>query len=109
MKLLFDANLAPGLVGRLSELYPDSSHVIEIGLQSTDTDIWKFALEYGFTIVSKDSDFQQRAFVRGAPPKVIFLKLGNCRTGVVESLLRQRLEQITNFLAEPTESLLVLP
>ena len=109
MKLLFDANLAPALVGRLSELYPDSSHVIKIGLQSTDSEIWNFALNEGFTIVSKDSDFQQRAFVRGAPPKVIFLKLGNCRTGVVESLLRQRLQQISSFLADPTESLLVLP
>lgn len=109
MKLLFDANLSPALVRKLSEAYPGSSHVIEIGLQSTDSDIWMFALEGNFTIVTKDSDFHQRAFLQGAPPKVILIRLGNCRTGVVESLLLQRREQVTIFLTDPVEGLLVLP
>jgi predicted nuclease of predicted toxin-antitoxin system len=32
MKLLFDQNLSPRLVERLSDLYPDSVHVQAVGL-----------------------------------------------------------------------------
>lgn len=109
MKLLFDANLSPDLVGRLNDLYPDSQHVGSFGLRSSDTAIWKHAKEHGFVIVSKDSDFEQRAVVFGLPPKVIWVRVGNCRTGVVESLLRQRLDQIKGFEKDPNESLLALP
>lgn len=109
MKLLFDANLSPDLVPRLAELFPGSEHVVSIGLDMPDTAIWEHAGENGFVIVSKDSDFEQRVLVYGPPPKVIWVRLGNCRTGVVESLLRQRLDQIREFAASASESLLALP
>lgn len=109
MKLLFDANLSPELVRRLADLYFDSEHVAVIGLESSDTAIWEYAKSKAFTIVSKDSDFQQRAMVFGSPPKVILVRLGNCRTRLVESLLRQRSAQVAQFFDDPAESLLVLP
>ena len=109
MKLLFDANLAPDLVRRLQGLFPGSVHISSFGLQSTDTAIWEYAKANGFAIVSKDADFEQRALVFGPPPKFIWIRLGNCRTGVVESLLRQRFDQVCGFLADPEESLLALP
>lgn len=59
--------------------------------------------------MSKDSDFEQRALVFGAPPKVIWIRLGNCRTGVVDSLLRQRFDDIIGFEADSHESILALP
>jgi predicted nuclease of predicted toxin-antitoxin system len=44
MKLLFDQNLSPRLPGLLSDLYPGSVHVREIGLaEATDTAIWNYA------------------------------------------------------------------
>ncbi|HMS55814.1 MAG TPA: DUF5615 family PIN-like protein [Fimbriimonadaceae bacterium] len=109
MKLLFDANLAPLLVDRLADLYQESAHVMKVGLQASDSEIWSFAGSNGFMIVSKDSDFEQRALVLGAPPKVIWIRLGNCRTGVVESLLRQRYEDILNFASNEIESILAIP
>ncbi len=40
MKLLFDQNLSPRLPRLLSDLYPDSIHVREVGLKdATDTTI----------------------------------------------------------------------
>ena len=59
MKLLFDANLPPKLVGRLAELFPDSVHVFDTGLAryTSDETIWKYARANGFTIVTADSDF----------------------------------------------------
>ena len=55
MKLLFDQNLSPDLVKRLAELYPDSSHVYQLGLErSSDREICHYALANGFSIVTKD-------------------------------------------------------
>ena len=109
MKLLFDANLSPELVARVADLYPDSEHVYSFGIDLSDTAVWDYARAGDFMIVSKDSDFQQRALVLGPPPKVVWIRLGNCRTGLVESLLRQRFEQVRAFCDDPSESLCALP
>jgi predicted nuclease of predicted toxin-antitoxin system len=76
VKLLFDQNLSRRLVGTLSIDYPESSHVTEVGLgTATDAEIWTYAGEHGFVIVSKDSDFRQLAFLHGPPPKAIWVRL----------------------------------
>lgn len=62
MKLLFDQDLSRHLVAE----FADSRHVTEVGLDSaTDNEIWTYAGEHGFVIVSKDSDFRQLAFLNG--------------------------------------------
>lgn len=109
MKLLFDANLSPDLVRRLEDLYPGSSHVYSFGIESSDTAVWEFAKQGNSTIVSKDSDFHQRALVLGAPPKVVWVRLGNCSTAMVETLLRQRFEEMRSFWEGTEESLLAIP
>ncbi len=56
MKLLFDQNLSPKLVDRLADMFPDSTHVSLKGLDhATDDEVWKWALEHGFTIVTEVS------------------------------------------------------
>lgn len=78
MTLLFDANLSPALVVSLRTEYPGSTHVRDVGLRSgTDAEIWEYAKVNGFTIVSKDTDFRERSFVEGFPPKVLWLDVGN--------------------------------
>ncbi len=109
MKLLVDANLSYRLVGALRDLYPDIQHVRLLGLANADdSEIWNYATNYGSTIVSKDADFRQRSFLLGAPPKVIWVALGNCSTSRIESLLRQREAEIRRFEGDPEEALLVL-
>ena len=109
MKLLFDQNLSPKLVNRLAREFPGSVHVITIGLDATpDPILWAYAAANGFTIVSKDSDFQQRAMILGHPPKVIWIRLGNCPTADVASLLRSRQSDILTFEADPTASFLAV-
>lgn len=78
MKLLFDQNLSPRLPRLLADLFPDSVHVRDVGLRDApDADIWRFAKENGFVIVSKDSDFQQRSLLYGFPPKFVWVRVGN--------------------------------
>lgn len=107
-KLLFDQNLSPLLVGALVDLYPGAAHVRSLGLHVAGDDvIWQRARADGFTIVTKDDDFRQMSFLYGAPPKVIWVRLGNCSTGDVEAVLRDRHSDILRFVEDPTAALLV--
>lgn len=109
MKLLFDQNLSHRLVAQLATEFPDSQHVRNVGMASaTDSMVWEFAGEQGFVIVSKDTDFEQRAVLRGPPPKVVWIRLGNCTTEDVSKLLRSRRAELLAFDADPTASFLVL-
>jgi predicted nuclease of predicted toxin-antitoxin system len=109
MKLLLDQNLSYKLVGQLSTEFPSSSHVRDAGLaRATDPLVWQHAKANRFTIVSKDTDFQQRAMLYGHPPKVIWIRLGNCSTSSVAALLRSRSAEIAAFEADLNASFLVL-
>jgi predicted nuclease of predicted toxin-antitoxin system len=109
MKLLFDENLSPRLAIRLADLFPDSTHVREIGLQATDDPlVWEYARLNGFLIVSKDADMHDLSLLFGNPPKVIWLRLGNCSTTQAENVLRREFEAIRAFHIDDTVSLLAL-
>ena len=81
----------------------------DLGLATADDEaIWSHAAVEGLLIVTKDDDFRQRSFLRGAPPKVIWVRLGNCRTSDVEGVLRTRRRDIEAFAADDQAALLVL-
>ena len=66
MKLLFDGNLSPKLVQPLGNEFPGSTHVQDVELRgSSDDQIWNYARNNGFAIVSKDSDFRERSALEG--------------------------------------------
>src|SRR5215213_2709586 len=110
MKLLFDQNVSPRLARLLADIYPDSLHIREVGLRDADdTEIWEYAKINGFTIVSKDSDFQQRSLLYRHPPKFIWLRVGNCPVRVIEVLLRKHSVAIHTFWLDGTRSHLMLP
>ncbi len=109
MKLLFDENLSPRLVMLLSDLFPGSIHVRDVGLkESEDLVVWKYAQDNALVICSKDSDMHQRSFLLGFPPKVVWVRLGNCSTSDVENLLRKHFAMIEAFAADDYASFLVL-
>ena len=110
MKLLFDQNLSPRLPRTLIDVYPESVHVQDINMRdATDTDVWEYAKDREFVIVSKDSDFQARSLLYGSPPKFIWLRAGNCSVKVIEQLLRQNSIVIYSFVQDKTQSHLLLP
>jgi predicted nuclease of predicted toxin-antitoxin system len=109
VKLLFDENLSPRLVQRLDAIYPGSMHVEFIGLRGQpDQALWDYAGFHGFTLVSKDNDFRQLSFLKGAPPKVIWLSVGNAGTDAIAKLLEDGITEIALFHTNTDESLLVL-
>jgi predicted nuclease of predicted toxin-antitoxin system len=109
VKLLLDENLSPRLVAAVDDLYPGSRHIEDCGLISApDDDIWNYARTNGFAIVTKDSDYSERSVLEGFPPKVIWLRIGNCTTKRALAALRNHAEQIDRFGGSGTESCLVL-
>lgn len=110
MKLLFDQNLSPRLPKLLADIFPNSVHVRQLGMQTVpDTRIWDYAKRNGFVIVSKDSDFQARSLLLGHPPKFIWLRVGNCPVKTVEDLLRRYSVAIHTFEIDPDKAHLLLP
>ena len=108
MKILLDENISQRLMSNVRDAL-DCTHV-EIILErgASDSAVWEYAKTNDLMISSKDNDFRQRAFVFGAPPKVIWLDVGNARTSEIAGLLLANLEQVRRFHGDPVEGLLVL-
>ena len=109
MKLLLDQNLSPRLVNALADLYPGSAHIQDAGLdRASDLEVWSYALKNGYSIVSKDSDFNERAMLYGPPPKVIWIRRGNCNTQQIEKILRHAYANLISLEANSAEGILEL-
>ena len=109
MRLLLDENLPPRLVPRLADLYPASVHVRDVGLKNVpDELVWQHAQNNGLAIVSKDSDFHHRSLLFGFPPKVIWLRRGNCSVREIETILRDHQAEIEEFEKDTEGAFLVL-
>ncbi len=64
MKFLLDQNLSHRLISDLLADFPDSRHVRDENLShASDDEIWQFAIERGFTIITKDTDFLNRSLL----------------------------------------------
>jgi uncharacterized protein (DUF433 family)/predicted nuclease of predicted toxin-antitoxin system len=49
-------------------LYPDARHAYLRGLdRASDADVWNYAKSHSYTIVTKDSDFNDTSVLRGGP------------------------------------------
>ena len=109
MKLLFDHNLSHKLAARLADVYPGSTQTRLLGFsRAADPEIWFHARTHAFLIVTKDNDFAELAILRGAPPKVVWLRIGNCSTAAVERLLRAQVHSIAALLDDPERVVLEL-
>ena len=109
MKLIFDQNLSPKLRNSLQQLYPGSIHLIDVELDQTpDTDIWPYARDNDFVVVTKDTDYRDLSNRRGHPPKVILIRTGNTPNAVVESLLRDQYAEIMAFEQDPARGIIEL-
>jgi predicted nuclease of predicted toxin-antitoxin system len=110
VKLLLDQQLSRTLVVKLEPFFPGTSHVILHNLeQSRDEEIWEFARVNGFTIVTKDDDYQLLSFMKGHPPKVLWLISGNGPTQEVLDILLHARTTIEAFCNDIDRSLMILP
>ena len=107
MKLLLDQHFSFRLVNQLEDLFPGSSQVRLLGMaRHSDSDIWYYAQFHGYVLVTKDEDLVELGVLRGAPPKIVWMRNGNSRTSEAERLLRQNFEDIAELVASPERVIL---
>ena len=107
--LLFDQNISPRLIGILEDLYPGSTHVSMIALgNALDIEIWQYAYDNDCMIVTKDADFSEFGLVKGFPPKIIWIRRGNCSTQEIEGILQENYSEISELSENPELGILTL-
>lgn len=107
--LLFDENLSPSLVDRLADICPGSAHVSNVGLgNALDKAVWEYARQNDFIVVTKDADFSEMSLVSGFPPKIIWIRRGNCSTRDIEVLLRESYDALAALSDDPALGILTL-
>ena len=101
MKLLFDQNISFRITKFLYKSFPEAKHINEVGLQdSTDTNIWEFAKSNGYAIINFDSDYYDLSLIKGCPPKIIWLRIGNATTKRIAGTLEEDIELIRLFFTD---------
>jgi len=109
MRLLFDQNLSPKLAEYFNSSFAGSQHLLNLNLdKSSDISVWEFAKSNEFTIVTKDSDFNNLVSFFGFPPKVIWIRRGNCSTTDIKKLIDNNLDKISAFINDDANGILTI-
>lgn len=109
MRLLLDENLSESVLPAIADLYPESLHVRLLRAGGAPDDmVWRLAKEHGCVLVTRDEDFLRLSILRGAPPKVVWLAVGNCSNQEVIHLLRARHQNIQEFYGHEQATFLTL-
>lgn len=79
VKFFVDTQLPPLLAKFLTEKQFDAIHTTDLpdGHLLQDNEIVSIAIAENRIVVTKDSDFLDNYLLKGAPPKILLLKLGN--------------------------------
>jgi predicted nuclease of predicted toxin-antitoxin system len=99
VRLLFDQNISFRIISKIKLKFPEAKQVRELGIENySDLEIWKFAKEKEYTIVTFDGDFYDLSNFKGFPPKIIWLRFGNTKTDFIASIINSRLSIINDFI-----------
>jgi predicted nuclease of predicted toxin-antitoxin system len=108
-RLLLDENLSERLVTPLADVFPDVAHVRTLGLGgAADATVWTTAAQADRVLVTRDDDFIALSVLRGAPPKVVWLNVGNTSNAAIAALLRSAVEAIEAFVDHEDVTFLAL-
>lgn len=100
MRLLFDQNISFRVVRKLKPLLSDIAGVAEVGLLNADDyEVWEYAKQHDYTVVTFDRDIPMIGSVRGFPPKIIWLRIGNTNNQQLVSFITDRLPEFVEFIA----------
>ncbi|MCF6357104.1 MAG: DUF5615 family PIN-like protein [Draconibacterium sp.] len=89
------------MIKHIIDIFPESKQIRELGLEnSTDIEIFDFAKNNDFTIVTFDSDFCDINILKGFPPKIVWIRTGNTTTKSLKNLIRNKSDLIKLFMIE---------
>lgn len=102
MKILFDQNISYRILPKISSLFPEAQQIRSLGLEnSNDLQIWEYARKNNFTIVTFDADFIDLTNLKGFPPKIIWLRIGNTSTENLAKIINENHFKIGEFIENP--------
>ncbi len=108
-QFILDNNLSVNLINQISELSTEISHVSIVALErSSDMEIWQYAKQNGYTIITKDSDFKTLSNLFDCPPKVIRVNCGNQTNTYMRDMLLSKSNTIFRFMEKIDECYLEL-
>ena len=100
IKILLDQNLSFKIKKEIKDIFSEVKHVSDIKLSNTDDlDIWQYAKINDYSIITFDADFIDISILKGFPPKIIWLRMGNSTTHKIVQIIRNNQLLITEFLS----------
>ena len=102
MQFLVDAHLPMRLVYWLREKGHDVVHTRELPRKNKtdDIDIIQLSVDQNRTVVSKDEDFYKYFILKGQPPKLLMLTMGNIVNKDLIALFEKNIDQIEADLTD---------
>jgi len=99
MKVIVDQNISFRIIPSLNGLFEDIKHIKDVNLVNADDfEIYMFARVNGFdAILTLDEDFYNLQLTHGIPPKVVWLRTGNCSTSILTAIIHKHIKDIYNF------------
>jgi len=94
-KILVDENLPRTL---LPALGAGAQHATDLGPRQSDEQLWLYARERGFVLLTKDTDFFDKLMLSGAPPKIVWVRTGNLRRVALEERITREWNSILTLL-----------
>ena len=103
MKIIIDENISSRLISRIQYVFPDVEHVKTLGLMTVnDFTIFMFARQNAYdAILTLDEDYFNLQLTHGMPPKIIWLRVGNCSTNALAQVILNNVDTIYAFLFDP--------
>jgi predicted nuclease of predicted toxin-antitoxin system len=108
LKLLIDNDLSVNIPQEVEPFFQGSKHVTEVGLDRlTDKQIFHYAGKNDFIILSKDKDFYHLINTYGPPPKIVWLRVGNCNNRLLIETIVKNCPSIIEFIRS-SRSLMII-
>ena len=109
LRFIVDTQLPPSLAEFLKRRGFDAIHVINCpnGALTSDNEIISIAIKETRIIITKDSDFMDYYLLKGYPPAVLLLQVGNIKNQELFFLLNEHVEQIISLFSNQTPFLIV--
>jgi predicted nuclease of predicted toxin-antitoxin system len=97
MTFLVDVNL-PGFLWRYKT--DEFIFVSDTNKKQSDTEIWRFAMENNYTILTRDMDFYYKAKQSIDFPKIIIFRFGNLKLNAIHQYFDQYWTSICELIQE---------
>jgi predicted nuclease of predicted toxin-antitoxin system len=99
VSLLFDQYISFRIISKIASNFPTAKQVRQLGIEKIFRyEIWQYAKQNKFTIVTFDADFFDLSNFKGHPPKIIWLRFGNTKTDFLADIINSKSSIIIDFI-----------